>query len=176
MKPRSFKAVLATVVAATLAACAASEIAGVKAADSSQQSLFGFGTSLVECPTNTASTATGLITSLGGVVSAGGTSIIVPAGAVLDPTTVTVTVPASNYMEVDISVAGVDHYLFQLPVTVTVSYARCSRANIDRSFLSAWYIDTDTHALLEQMPSSDNKLTRTVTFTTGHLSGYALAN
>ena len=44
---------------------------------------------------------------------------------------------------------------------------------------SAAHSDTkqgDTKELLELMPSIDNKLTRTVTFTTGHLSGYALAN
>ena len=127
-------------------------------------------------PSNTTITASGLVTPLGGVVSAGGTTITVPAGALLEATTISVTVPASNYMEIDVSVSGVDHFTFELPVAVVIDYSRCSRANIDRGPLTAWYIDSGTHEMLEAMPSIDNKLTRTVTFTTGHLSGYALAN
>ena len=42
--------------------------------------------------------------------------------------------------------------------------------------LTAWHIDPVTHELLEPMVSIDNKLLHTVTFTTIHLSGYALAN
>ena len=86
------------------------------------------------------------------------------------------TVPASRYLEVDISVAGHEHFIFELPVVVTMSYARCNRSNIDFRPLSAWYIDSATKEPLEQMPSIDNKLLKTLTFTTGHLSGYAVAN
>jgi hypothetical protein len=39
-----------------------------------------------------------------------------------------------------------------------------------------WYIDPATGTLLENMLGVDNKLTRTITFSTGHLSGYAVAN
>jgi hypothetical protein len=39
-----------------------------------------------------------------------------------------------------------------------------------------WYIDSDTKAMLEPMGGVDNKLLKTITFTTGHLSGYAVAN
>jgi hypothetical protein len=134
------------------------------------------GGNLIECPTSVTSTATALVTPLGGIVSVGGTSISVPVGAVLLPTTIQVTVPASNYMEVDISVPGVEHFVFQQPVSVTVSYARCTRADIDKSPLTAWYIDGTTKALLEAMGGVDDKVARTVTFTTPHLSGYALAN
>lgn len=131
---------------------------------------------LVECPASTTSSATALITPLGGSVSAGGTTITVPAGAVLVPTTITVTVPASNYMEVDISVPGVEHFEFLQPVSVTLSYARCTRSDINKSPLTVWHIDVTTKALLEHMGGTDDKVARSVTFTTGHLSGYALAN
>lgn len=134
------------------------------------------GPNLVECPTSTASSASGLITPLGGMVSAGGTTISVPAGAVMVPTTITVTVPASNYMEVDISVPGVAHFEFLQPVSVTLGYARCTRSDIDRSPLTAWFIDSQTKEPLEAMGGVDDKTARTVTFSTGHLSGYALAN
>jgi hypothetical protein len=134
------------------------------------------GNDLIECPTQESSSSTAVVTPLGGLVSIGGTSVSIPAGALLSDATVTVTLPASQYMEVDISVEGVDHFIFELPVTVTVSYARCSRSNIDHDPLTAWYIDSETKAMLEAMGGVDDKLTRTVTFTTGHLSGYALAD
>jgi hypothetical protein len=134
------------------------------------------GTNLIECPNAIATSSLALVTPLGGIVSLGGTSISVPAGAVLAPTLIRVTVPASKYMEVDISVPGLEHFNFELPVTVTVSYARCTRADIDKSPLTAWYIDGATKALLENMGGVDDKSARTVTFTTPHLSGYALAN
>lgn len=135
------------------------------------------GATLVECPTSVSSSASALVTPLGGgVATAGGSSISVPAGAVLVPTTITITVPASNYMEVDITADGAPHYTFQKPVTVSIDYSRCSRANIEKSSLTAWYIDSATKALLERMQSSDDKLARRVSFSTGHLSGYAVAD
>ena len=162
---------------ATLIAVAACTAAGITGDDRAASASLLFKTpSLVQCPVNQTSTATAVVGPLGGLVSAGGTSINIPAGALLSDQTVTVTVPQSNYMEVAISVEGAQHFVFELPVVVTLSYARCSRGDIDRSPLSVWYIDSESKELLEQMPSVDNKLTRTVTFTTGHLSGYAVAN
>jgi hypothetical protein len=94
----------------------------------------------------------------------------------LSAATVTVTVPSSNYVEIDVTVDGAEHFVFAQPVVITMSYARCSRNNIDLTPLTAWHFDQQTGELLEAMPSVDNKLLRTVTFTTGHLSGYILAN
>lgn len=168
--------VLSTLAAAiAVAACAVPGITDAPMSRAPDAALLG-SASLVECPTSTTSSATALITPLGGSVSAGGTTIAVPAGAVLVPTTITVTVPASNYMEVDISVPGVEHFEFLVPVTVTLSYARCTRSDIDKSPLTAWHIDGTTKALLEHMGGTDDKVARAVTFPTGHLSGYALAN
>lgn len=130
----------------------------------------------MECPNNGTFSQTALVTPLGGTVSVGGMSIAIPAGALLSDAEVTVTVPSSRFLEVDISVAGSEHFLFEVPVVVTLSYARCSRSNLGWTPLSAWYIDSETKEPLEAMPSVDNKLLRTVTFTTGHLSGYAIAN
>lgn len=173
-----FRSIVTTIAAGTFAACAASEITGVSPARGSGRAgaLAAAGATLVECPSTSTTSATATVTPLGGVVSVGGTSIIVPEGALLDATSITVTVPASTYMEVDIRAAGLDHFTFQVPVTVVVSYDRCTRSDIDKTALSAWYIDSNTKALLEPMGGVDDKLSRTVTFTTGHLSGYALAN
>ena len=128
------------------------------------------------CPTNDTQTTTAVLGPLGGVIALGGTSISVPAGALLDTVTMTVTVPASLYMEVDVSVAGVDHFLFQTPATVTVDYSRCSNVSLATPPLTAWWVDPQTDSLLEAMPSADARALSTVTFTTPHLSGFILAN
>lgn len=173
MKSRTIP-LLAAALAATFAACSA-DITGNTLSTSETSATVQLA-NLVECPTTETATASGLVTPLGGTVSVGGTSILIPAGALLSDAVVTVTVPASRYLEVDISVQSSEHFVFESPVTVTMSYARCTRANLALEPLSAWYIDSDTKAPLEKMPSVDDKLSRTVTFTTGHLSGYAIAN
>ena len=134
------------------------------------------GSQLVECPTGTTRTTSALIGPLGGTLEVDGHRMTVPAGALLLPTEVTLTVPASQYVEVDIRAGGEEHFVFEAPVEVSISYARCSRSNIERTSLSAWYIDSETKALLEDMGGVDDKTARTVTFTTGHLSGYAIAD
>jgi hypothetical protein len=135
-----------------------------------------FSPKALVCPASNAATTSATVGPLGGLVSVGGTSISIPAGALLEPVTLSVTVPASNYLEIDVSVAGHDHFAFQLPVVVTVDYGRCNRTDILSLPISAWYFEGDPKTLLERMPSVDNKLARTVTFITGHLSGYILAN
>lgn len=174
------RSIVGAVILGVIAACAESAITGVPdtnvSAFSAKSGAETVGTSLVECPIGETTSRTAVITPLGGSVSAGGTTVVIPAGAVLLPTTITVTVPASRYLEVDISAAGVEHFVFELPVVVTLSYARCNRANIDKAPLSVWYIDSNSKDLLELMGGFDNKLTREVTFLTGHLSGYAIAN
>jgi len=134
------------------------------------------GPHLVTCPTSTTGSTSATIGPLGGLLSLGGTSVSIPLGALLEPVTISLTVPASNYMEIDVSVAGTDHFVFEQPIVVTLDYSRCTRSNIDQSPVTVWHIDRDSKSLLEAMPTIDNKLTRQAIFTTGHLSGYALAN
>ena len=171
----SSKRIVGLVLLAGFAACAGPAITDVESSRRTAE-IAGIGSTLIECPTSESVSASALVTPLGGVVTAGGTSISVPAGAVVVPTMITVTVPASNYMEVDITANELLHFVFEQPVTVSMSYARCTRGDIDKSPLSAWYIDKSTKSLLEAMGGVDDKVARTVTFTTGHLSGYALAN
>jgi hypothetical protein len=130
----------------------------------------------IKCPTTAAASTVAEVGPLGGILSVGGTSVTIPAGALLAPVTMSLTVPESRYLEIDVSVSAVEHFVFELPVVVTVSYAHCERPSLDVFPLSAWYFEGDPKTLLEQMPSVDNKVTRTVTFTTGHLSGYIVAN
>jgi hypothetical protein len=113
---------------------------------------------------------------LGGTVQLGTTSISIPSGALSVPTLIQVTVPASRFMEIDVTAVGFTSFLFQKPVSVTIDYSRCSRGDIDQATLHVWHIDPVTKELLEDMGGSDDKTARRITFTTGHLSGYAVAN
>lgn len=147
-----------------------SEIALSRSAATSEVSAEG----LLACPSTRTLSASKVISARGGFVTAGGSALVVPPGAVKGATRFTITVPASRYMEVDISAAGREHYTFQSPVYVSISYERCA-GQIDASTLSAAYIDTDDKRVIQWMESTDERLSSRVTFQTGHLSGYALA-
>lgn len=163
--------------------CSPSDVTGpTTAVDSRAQSdsarLFGLPIfpRLLNCPSSESYTTSSVVDALGGTLSVGGATVVIPVGALLGPVTMTLTVPASNYMEVDVSVEGTNSFLFELPVTVSIDYSRCTSWRAILFPNTAYHIDTETKSLLERMPSVDNKALRTVTFTTGHLSGYALAN
>ena len=132
--------------------------------------------SLLECPTNQATSTTGVVDLLGGSVFLGTTGITLPAGALTTPTLFQVSVPASQYMEIDVSAVGFQTFLFQQPVTITIDYSRCSRSDIDQKTLHVYHIDPLTHELLEDMGGVDDKVSQQITFTTTHLSGYAVAD
>ena len=134
------------------------------------------GPSLIECPTSSTASATGLVTPLlGGTVAVGNTAIVVPIGAVLEPVDIRVTVPASRFVETEIVAGSADHYLFSKTVIVSIDYSRCERDDIRLRRLTAWHIDPVTKQLLAPMGGVDDKLLRRVTFLTDHLSGYAIA-
>lgn len=132
------------------------------------------GPSPLECPVSTTASKTALIGLLGGVIELDGHRVVIPADAVLMPTEFTLTVPASNYLEVDIKAAGQAHYEFRKPVSLTLSYARCTRTNIDKEALRIYYIDSQTKALIDDMGGTDDKAARTVTTGTDHFSGYVI--
>jgi hypothetical protein len=136
----------------------------------------GSSPSLVECPTNETTTASAVVGLLGGVIQVGATSITIPNGALTAPTLLQVTIPASRYMEIDVSAVGFTSFLFQQPVSVTIDYSRCARSDLDQKTLHVWHIDPITKQLLEDMGGADDKTSRRITFSTGHLSGYAVAN
>ena len=136
----------------------------------------GTAPSLLECPSNETTTTSAVIGLLGGVIDLGGTSITIPSGALTAPTLLQVTIPASRFMEIDVTAVGFTSFLFQQPVSVTIDYSRCSRSDIDQQTLHVWHIDPVTKQLLEDMGGTDDKTSRRITFSTGHLSGYAVAN
>lgn len=130
----------------------------------------------VKCPAASSASASGTVSPPGGAVRIGASGAEFSAGAVDLPTSVTLSIPSSNYMEIRLTADGVEHMTFDAPVQITIDYSRCPRSNIDKAPLSVWYYDRETGALLEDMHAVDDKDARTVTFTTDHFSGYVIAN
>lgn len=132
---------------------------------------------LVECPTNETQSTFALVGTDGGVISLGGTRIEIPAGALplLGLNLISLRIPASQYVEIEVRVNDLAHFVFQKPVKIVIDYGRCTRSDIDRAPLRAWYINPVTKAFIADMGGVDDKVARTVTFATDHFSGYAIA-
>jgi hypothetical protein len=61
-------------------------------------------------------------------------------------------------------------------VTVTIDYSRCRPNRVKKNHpLSVWHIDAATKELLEDMGGTNDPVSRTMTFSTGHFSGYSIA-
>lgn len=131
---------------------------------------------LVVCPTDRTDSAEGVIGALGGALTAGGTTLNIPAGAVLSATTFKLVVPASKYMEVSIHGGLLSHFDFEQPVSVTIDYSRCPDAALGADPVTVFYVDDSTKAFLQHMGGTDDRVARKITFVTDHLSGYAIAN
>jgi hypothetical protein len=130
---------------------------------------------LIECPSAQASASALLIGILGGIVSAAGSSIAIPPAALLSATLITLTVPASTYMEIDITANSLVSFLFQKTVVVTIDYSRCHPSVTQGKVLTVWQINPQTKALIQNMNGVNDPVQRRMTFTTNHLSGYAIA-
>jgi hypothetical protein len=130
---------------------------------------------LVVCPTSETRTTQALIGPLGGIVSLGATTVGIPSGALSVPTLITLTIPASQYMEVDVRANDLTSFIFNKDVAVRIDYSRCTDPAVETARLNVWHIDAQSKDLLEFMGGVDDKSANTVTFTTGHLSAYAVA-
>jgi hypothetical protein len=129
----------------------------------------------VECPTNQTDVTTGLVGLLGGSLTLDGSGISIQAGALTAPQLFQLTIPASRFMEIDVSAVGLQTFLFQDSVSVTIDYSRCSRS-LEPASLHVYHIDPLTKALLEDMGGTADGAHQRITFKTNHLSGYALAD
>lgn len=128
------------------------------------------------CPVDTTRSVTRTLGPQGGLMELDGHRFVLPVGAVVLPTTFTLTVPASEYVEVEIHAEGYDRFYFALPASVTMSYDRCQDTDIDHNDLSVWHIGGAVDLLLEHMGGSTAPHRREITFATGHLSGFIIAN
>lgn len=130
---------------------------------------------LLACPTDVGVEGSATIGRDGGTLTVDGYSLVVPAGAVPRETEFRISAPASQVLEVEISADKRKDYKFKAPVTVTLSYARCADSALPADALTAWWIDAATKSKLGEMPATDDRAARTITFSTDHLSGYAIA-
>jgi hypothetical protein len=130
---------------------------------------------LVVCPTTQTLKTVSLVGTGGGLVSLAGTVVAIPSGALSLPTLITLTIPASQYMEVDIQANDLAHFLFNTEIAVKIDYSRCTDPALATAKLSVWYIDSQTKELKEFFGGVDDKANRTITFKTNHLSAYAIA-
>jgi hypothetical protein len=174
---RSFRRVLVAAALAALGACGdQAPTEPIKpGAERSLDGLFSWTPRLVTCATDETRSTSAVVGPLGGVIALGGTSVSIPADALLQSTTVELTIPASRYVEIRLRANNQEHFQFALPIAVTIGYSRCDRLDVLFRPLTAWYIDVDTKEPLHPMVGVDNKITRSVTFLTNHFSGYAIA-
>lgn len=135
-----------------------------------------YGATLLECPTAVTRSTSATIGLLGGVLELDGHRLVIPANALLLPTTFTLTVPASNYVEIDVRAGDADHFEFLEPIALTISYERCTRSNINDATLRVYHVDSESKAILEDLGGVDDKQLRAVTASTDHLSDYALGS
>lgn len=135
-----------------------------------------YGSTLVECPSNESESATGTLDVRGGSIALGRHRLNVPALALLKSTHFELTDPVTNYVILDLKANGKDAFEFRRTAEITIDYSRCTRSNIEKGPLTVWKIDPVTHTLLEPMGGTDDKVARTLTFSTDGLSTYAIAN
>ena len=131
---------------------------------------------LVVCPTNETLTTQALMNPLRlGTVSLAGTVVAVPVGALQLPTLIRLTIPASQFMEIEVTANDLTSFLFQDEIGIRIDYSRCTDPDLAWARLSVWEIDPVTKALIEFKGGVDDKANRTISFKTNHLSGYAIA-
>lgn len=176
---RPKRALVVLVIAAISAACSESSpfepVAPVTPDDYPVTLSSTAGASLVHCPSTVARSVSKTVGLFGGSLELDGTRVTIPFGAVLLPTTITLALPASQHMEVDLTANLLDHISFPVAVTVSIDYSRCSPDAVDDAPLHVWYISDLTSALLENLGGTDNKANNTITFTTIHFSGFSIA-
>lgn len=130
---------------------------------------------LLQCRTDEARSSRGRIDSAGGSISLGGHAVVVPGGAVASALEISIEVPVSDVAAIELEANGEEHWQFLAPVTVTIDYSHCPDGQLNGA-LSVYHVDLATGQLLEDMGAVDNRHARTITFTTDHFSGYAIAN
>jgi hypothetical protein len=126
------------------------------------------GDSLYVCAADTVvASDTATIGLLGGTMSFGPHTLVIPPGALLKPTTITATVPADGHLTAEFQPEGL-HFL--LPATLTLGYAQCNPQ--PSSSLSIVYLGP-LGEILELLPSLLNLNSHTVSAPISHFSVYA---
>ena len=133
-------------------------------------SLLG-ATGLLKCSNLPYATTTQTIGSGGGTLSVGPHTLVIPPGALAQPTTITMTLPTGlGVNAVQFQPAGLR---FQKPAALTMSYANCSL--LGKLLPKQIAYTTDNLQILYYLLSLDNLLSKYVTGQVNHFSTYVVA-
>jgi hypothetical protein len=130
------------------------------------------GVTRLVCPTSQEADTTAVIGPGGGTLAAGGVRVQFPAGAVANNQAFSLRLLPGENVDVELDAVGYDHYTFAVPVAVTIDLHNCGTLPLG---LRAFYIDSETKALLEDMGGDLDILGGKLRFTTPHFSGYTVA-
>lgn len=131
--------------------------------------LFG-PTGLLSCSPLPADSVTQTIGPEGGTLYVGAHRLSVPAGALLEPVTITAVAPSGTVNEVRFQPEGLT---FARSAALTMSYANCDLLGSLLPKRIAY--TTDLLGILEYLPSVDNLFAQRVTGQLQHFSTYAIA-
>jgi hypothetical protein len=128
-------------------------------------------TGLLKCSNLPYASATKTIGPLGGTISAGPHTLIIPPGAVLNPTTITMTAPTG--LGVNAVKFQPEGLRFVTPASLTMSYSNCSLLG---KLLPKRIAYTDENLnIISYLLSLDNLLSKYVTGKVNHFSDYVIA-
>ncbi|HXI64909.1 MAG TPA: hypothetical protein VNH14_10410 [Gemmatimonadales bacterium] len=133
-------------------------------------SLLG-ATGLLKCSNLPYASTTKTIGGGGGTLSAGPHTLVIPAGALAQATTITMTLPTGlGVNAVQFQPAGLR---FQKPAALTMSYANCNL--LGKLLPKQIAYTTDNLQILSYLLSLDNLLSKNVTGQVNHFSTYVVA-
>lgn len=128
-------------------------------------------TGLLKCSPLPYASSTATIGPNGGSINAGPHTLVIPAGALGEPTTITMTVPSG--LGVNAVKFAPEGLRFGTPASLTMSYSNCSLLG---KILPKRIAYTDDHLnILSYLLSLDNLLSKRVTGKVNHFSDYAIA-
>ncbi len=155
-------------------ACTDRTPTSVPAAPAPDASLIGGllgATGLLKCANLPYASSTQTIGPLGGTISAGPHSLVIPSGALNAPTTITMTAPTG--LGVNAVKFGPEGLRFNSPATLTMSYSNCSLLG---KLLPKRIAYTDDNLnILSYLLSLDNLFSKYVTGKVNHFSDYVIA-
>ena len=123
--------------------------------------------SLVSCSRRAAQADSALIGPSGGTLIVGNNRLIVPAGALLQPTMISGTVPAEPYAAIHFEPSGLQ---FRKPAGLVLDGAGCS---VPDGGVHVDYVDDDGN-VLERIDATYSNLWHTVAAPINHFSVYAI--
>ena len=155
-------------------ACTDRTPTSVPAAPTPDASLIGGllgATGLLQCSNLPYASSTKTIGALGGSISAGPHTLVIPPGALLNQTTITMTAPTG--LGVNAVKFQPEGLRFLTPAALTMSYSNCSLLG---KLLPKRIAYTDNNLnIISYLLSLDNLLSKYVTGKVNHFSDYVVA-